>query len=228
MSDSPNSSQPPNSSNRPSGDAGGFNWRFFILALGAAAVFGLALFGPNMSQTSRTLSYSQFRQAWDQGRIITDDAKRPLKVVTTDTAYDASITGWEMPAMQMPKEPIKQRSNFRVVLNLDLQGKQVQQILGEDIRMETLPADAVEPGGESVQTISIADLRKAKALGEIQVNDLQNPLRILAKPDSREAVVVGAREVITNMVSPVDASGKALEATPFSVTVSIPILADDL
>jgi cell division protease FtsH len=181
-----------------------------------------------MSQTARTLSYSQFRQAWDQGRIITDDAKRPLKVVTTDTAYDASITGWEAPALQMPKEPVKQRSNFRVVLNLDLQGKQMQQILGEDIRMETLPAGAAEPGGDAVQTVSIADLRKAKALGEIQVNDLENPLRILAKTESREAVVVGTREVITNMVAPVDASGKALEATPFSVTVSIPILADDL
>ena len=228
MSDSPNSTPPPAPPNRPSGDANGFNWRFFILALDAAAVFGLALFGPNMSQTARTLSYSQFRQAWDQGRIITDDAKRPLKVVTTDTAYDASITGWEAPALQMPKEPVKQRSNFRVVLNLDLQGKQMQQILGEDIRMETLPAGAAEPGGEAVQTISIADLRKAKALGEIQVNDLENPLRILAKTESREAVVVGTREVITNMVAPVDASGKALEATPFSVTVSIPILADDL
>jgi cell division protease FtsH len=148
--------------------------------------------------------------------------------VTTDTAYDASITGWEAPALQMPKEPVKQRSNFRVVLNLDLQGKQMQQILGEDIRMETLPAGAAEPGGDAVRTISIADLRKAKALGEIQVDDLENPLRILAKPDSREAVVVGTREVITNMVAPVDASGKALEATPFSVTVSIPILADDL
>ena len=228
MSDSPNSTPPPAPPNRPTGDTNGFNWRFFILALGAAAVFGLALFGPNMSQTARTLSYSQFRQAWDQGRIITDDAKRPLKVVTTDTAYDASITGWEAPALQMPKEPVKQRSNFRVVLNLDLQGKQMQQILGEDIRMETLPAGAAEPGGEAVQTISIADLRKAKALGEIQVNDLENPLRILAKTESREAVVVGTREVITNMVAPVDASGKALEATPFSVTVSIPILADDL
>ena len=228
MSDSPNSTPPPAPPNRPTGDANGFNWRFFILALGAAAVFGLALFGPNMSQTARALSYSQFRQAWDQGRIITDDAKRPLKVVTTDTAYDASITGWEAPALQMPKEPVKQRSNFRVVLNLDLQGKQMQQILGEEIRMETLPAGAAEPGGDAVQTISIAELRKAKALGEIQVNDLENPLRILAKPDSREAVVVGTREVITNMVAPVDASGKALEATPFSVTVSIPILADDL
>jgi cell division protease FtsH len=228
MSDSPNSTPPPAPPNRPSGDANGFNWRFFILALGAAAVFGLALFGPNMSQTARALSYSQFRQAWDQGRIITDDAKRPLKVVTTDTAYDASITGWEAPALQMPKEPVKQRSNFRVVLNLDLQGKQMQQILGEDIRMETLPAGAAEPGGDAVQTVSIADLRKAKALGEIQVNDLENPLRILAKTESREAVVVGTREVITNMVAPVDASGKALEATPFSVTVSIPILADDL
>ena len=148
--------------------------------------------------------------------------------MTTDTAYDASITGWEAPALQMPKEPVKQRSNFRVVLNLDLQGKQMQQILGEEIRMETLAAGAAEPGGDAVQTISIADLRKAKALGEIQVNDLENPLRILAKTDSREAVVVGTREVITNMVPPVDASGKALEATPFSVTVSIPILADDL
>ena len=92
----------------------------------ASVILGLAFFGPNMNRTTRTLTYSQFRQAWDQGRIVTDDPKRPLKVVTSDTAYDAVIVGWENPPLVEPKDAVKKRSDFQVRVNLDLQGGQIR------------------------------------------------------------------------------------------------------
>jgi len=94
MSDSPNSTPPQNNPNRSPGDSNGFNWRVLVLFSVASIILGVAFFGPSMNKAPKNLRYSEFRQVWDQGRVITNDAERPLKVITTDTAYDATITGW--------------------------------------------------------------------------------------------------------------------------------------
>jgi len=229
MSDSPNSNQTPQQPNRPPGEANGFNWRLLILLCVAAVILGLALFGPNMSNSVSTRTYSEFRQAWDQGRVIMDDAKRPLKVVTSDTAYDAVITGWEKQALVEPKEPTKKREDFQVRVNLEFQGDQIRELLGEELRMQQIGSEKDSPLEGDVTTLTLAEFRKSLALGEIITADAGNPLRVLTTAASSDAVIVGTREVITNMVVPKDpATGKEIPATPFKVTVSIPILADDL
>ena len=228
MSDSPNPTPPPNTPNRPPGEATGFNWRLLILLGVAAIILGLAFFGPAMNKSAKVLSYSQFRQAWDQERIITDDPKRPLKVVTSDSAYDATISGWEKPPMVPPKDPQIKRTTFRVLVNLDLQGDQLRDMLGDDIRMQQVDAKSELPIEGDVETLSLAEFRKSNASGHIKTTDLENPLRVLTTPGSRDAVIVGTREIVTNLVAPKDAAGKPIEAVPFNVTVSIPILADDL
>ena len=228
MSDSPNSNPPPNSPQRPGGDANGFNWRVLILAGLAAVILGLAIFSPNSGKTATQLSYSQFRQAWDQGRVITDDSKRPLKVVTSDTPHDAVIQGWKNPPLVAPKDPQIKRSDFQVRVNLDLHQAQISDMFGDEVPMQQIASSNESPIEGDVENLSLAQFRKAHALGEIKKDDAVNPLRILTTAGSRDAVIVGTREVITNMITPKNAEGKPLEAEPFAVTVSIPILGDDL
>ena len=229
MSDSPNSNQPPQPPNRPSGDANGFNWRLLVLLSVASVILGLAFLGPNMNQTSRTLNYSEFRQAWDQGRIVTGDFKRPLKVVTSDTPYDAVIMGWEKPRMEKPKSPETKRSDFQVRVNLDFQGDQIRDLLGDDFRMQQIGSANDSPLEGDVETLSLAEFRKSHALGQIQIADSVNPMRVLTIAGSRDAVIVGTREVITNMVEPKDAAtGKPVAATPFRVEVSTVIQGEEL
>ena len=228
MSDLPNPPPPPANPNRTPGDANGFNWRLLVLLGVAAIILGVAFFGPTMNKAVETISYSQFRQSWDQGRVITDDAKRPLKVITNDSAYDATISGWQTRELLKPTDPQKKRSDFRVLVNLDLQGEQLRDMLGDDIRMQQIATAADSPIEGDVETLSLAEFRKANASGQIQKGDQVNPLRVLTTAGSRDAVLVGTREVITNLVPQKDAAGKALDPTPFTVTVSIPILADDL
>jgi cell division protease FtsH len=229
MSDSPNSNQTPPPPNRPSGDTNGFNWRLLVLLCVASVILGLAFFGPNMSKSSRTLNYAQFRQAWDQGRIITDDPKRPLKVVTSDTAYDAVIVGWENPPLVEPKDAVKKRSDFQVRVNLDLQGDQIRDLLGDDFRMQQIGSAGDSPIEGDVETLSLAEFRKSHAMGQINMADPVNPLRILTTAGSRDAVIVGTREVVTNMVTPKDvATGKPVAATPFRVEVSTVIQGEEL
>jgi cell division protease FtsH len=228
MSDSPNSTPPPNNPNRSTGEPNGFNWRMLALFSVASVILGLAFFGPAMNKTSKTLTYAQFRQAWDQGRIVTEDPKRPLKVVTSDTAYDAVIVGWESPRLVEPKDAEKKRSDFRVEVNLDLQGNQIKDMLGDDIRMQQVAGAAETPLEGDVETLSLAEFRKSHALGQIQSADPGNPLRVLTTPGSRDAVIVGTREVITNLITPKDPTGKPLEAAPFRVEVSTVIQGEEL
>ncbi len=229
MSDSPNSTPPQNNPNRSPGDANGFNWRMLALFGLASVILGLAFFGPAMNKTSKTLTYAQFRQAWDQGRIVTDDPKRPLKVVTSDTAYDAVIVGWENPRLVEPKDAERKRSDFRVEVNLDFQGDQIREMLGDELRMQQVSGAAETPlAGDAVETLSLAEFRKAHALGQIKSADQGNPLRVLTTPGSREAVIVGTREVVTNLVAPKDPTGKAIEAAPFRVEVSTVIQGEEL
>ena len=231
MSDSPNPNPNSNNSNRPPGDASGFNWRLVVLLGVASVILGLAFFGPSTSKSAKSLTYSEFRKAWDQDRVITDDEKRPLKVITSDTPYDAVIVGWINPELVAPRDAIENRSDFRVPVNLDLQGDHIRDLLGDGLRMEPSPesTEATETPIESeVQTLSFAEFRKSHALGQIQVDDVANPLRILTTPGSRDAVIVGTRKVITNLVTPKDASGKPVEASPFRVEVSTVIQGEEL
>ena len=229
MSDSPNPTPPPSNPNRPNGDANGFNWRLLGLLTLAMVVLGIAYLAPGMSKVVKILSYPEFRQAWDQGRVVLENAKQPLKVVTSDTAYDAKITGWVAPMMIEPKDPQKKQSEFRVLVNLSLQGDKIREMLGDNIRMQQIANPGESPiEGDNIESLSLAEFSKALALNQIKTNDLINPLRILTTAGSTDAVIVGRREVVTNLVAPKDANGKALEAAPFSVTVSVPILGEDL
>jgi cell division protease FtsH len=228
MSESPKSNPPPDNPQRPSGDANGFNWRLLVLLCVASVILGLAFFGPSTKRDTQTLTYAQFRQAWDQGRVVIEDPKRPLNVVASDSVHDAMISGWVNPRLVEPENPQREISNFHVRVNMNLYGKEVRELLGDDVRMQQIEASGEAPQISDADTLSLAQFRKSLALGEIKADNISNPLRILTSTDSNDALIIGTREFVTNMVAPKDADGKPLDAKPFSVTVSIPILADDL
>jgi len=225
MSESPNSTPPSNTPNRGPGDANGFNWRLIGLLSVAALVLGIAVFSPEISRSTKNISYSEFRKIWDQGRVITDDSKKPLQVQASETSYDATIVGWEAPELVKPEKPEIKKTDFRVVVDKALDRDIIRDILGENIRKE----EATQaPLPNDVETLSLAEFRKAFALGQIKAGDIDNPLRLLTIAGSTEAVIVGTREVITNLVPQKDSSGKPAQATAFRVNVSVPILSDDL
>ncbi len=228
MSDSPTPNPPPENPNRPSTEPGGFNWRLLILLSVASAALLLAFFGPSMNKSPKVLTYSQFRQAWDQDLIITDDAEKPLKVITSDNPYNAVIVGWQKPKMVEPKDAQKKRGDFQVRVNLDLQGNQIRELLGENVKLQQIASSNESPLESDVETLSVGDFRKAYALGQIKTDDPVNPLRIQTTAGSSNAVIVGTREVVTNLVTQKDAKGKPQDPTPFRVEASTIIQGDEL
>ena len=225
MSDSPNNTPPPPSPNRASGDNNGFNWRVLALFSLALVILGVAFFSPQMNPQAQPMSYAEFRTALDQERVVLENPKQPLTVNTSDTAFDATITGWVKPELLKPKNPEERRSDFRVIVNLGLQGEEIRELLGENIRMERV---AETPVAGDVETLSLAQFRKSLALDEVKAGDLVNPLRILTTDDSSDAILVGSRVVTTNMEAPKGEDGKPKAAEAFSVSVSSTILGGEL
>jgi cell division protease FtsH len=223
---------PGNNPNRSPGDASGFNWKLLILLSVATLILGLAFFNnPLGSNPAKNLSYSEFRACWDQGRVLVDDSKHPLKVITTDTSYDAEISGWLAPELQKSATSVESTTVFRVLVNLDLQKDEITAMLGDKIHIEASPEASPPPAPDAdAETLSLAEFRKALALGQIQTSGSDNkPLRIRTTPGTSQAVIVGTRKVFTNLVTkktPKD--GKDLAPEAFSVSVSVPILSDDL
>ena len=198
----------------------------------ASGILALAIFNPMSNRAVKNLTYSQFRQAWDQGRVVTDDPKtRPLKVVTSETPYDAVINGWVAPEYAKSNSGDHQTKSFRVEVNLDLHSQEIRDMLGENVRMQEVAASADTPREADVNmdTISLADFRKSLALGQIKADDAVNPLRILTTPDSKRAVIVGTREVVANLAAPIDpVTKKPAEPFPFRVDISTVIQGEEL
>lgn len=221
MSDSENQSPQPSNSKRPSGDGSGFNWPVPIV-LGISILVIAVAFFTKSNPEAKSLSYPEFTKALDQERVILGDAKKPLAVNTSDTELNAKITGWVLPEAKKPKSPNEHRSNFSVPVNLELHGEQIRELLGDSIRIEPLTPDAAAVQSD-VEVIHLKQFRKSLALGEIVVGDLLNPLRIITTGDSKNASIVGARVVTTNLEP-----AKKEEAKAFEVVVSSAILGDEL
>jgi cell division protease FtsH len=227
MSDSPNSTPPPNSPNRTPGDTNGFNWRVLGLMCLATAILGVAFFNPLTNKPVKAMTYAQFRQAWDQGRVVTDNAQHPLKVATKDTSFDATITGWVTPALPEPKDDAPKK-DFQVPVNLTLQREEINSLLGNDIRFEQIASASDKPQAGDVETISLADLRKSIASNWVEKSSEGNPLRVLTTAGSDDAVIVGTRKIVTTPAVTVDAKGKVTGAEQFTVPILTAIQGEDL
>jgi cell division protease FtsH len=227
MSDSPNSTPPSQSPNRAPGDANGFNWRLLILFGIASVILGVAFFSNITNKVVKPLTYSQFRQAWDQGRVVINDPKLPLKVITTDTSFDATINGWLTPEIPTPKADAPKK-DFRVLVNFALQREEITDLLGNNIRFQQVASDSALPLENDVETLNLAELRKSLALKLVDLNDPGNSLRVLTTPGSDVAVIVGSRSIASPPSPLLDALGKPLPPVAFSVPVSTAIQSEDL
>lgn len=192
MSDSSPQPQEPRESNRNTPEPAGVNWRLFGLLGVALLVLSIAYFNTDsFGGKTKQLSYNEFRNAYDQGLVVTDDTRRPFEVVTRDSLYIATVNGWLKPAPARDTNAAKQRTSFQVPIDIVLNQGVLNRILGNEIkinRLETVPPLAV--GGE---VLTLQSFRKSLAAGEVQVNDLQSPLRVIIAKDN-SAVIEGVRE----------------------------------
>ncbi len=227
MSELPNSTPPSSGPQRPNGEPNGFNWKLAGLFGAAAGVMCLAYFGNFQNKQVKAMTYSQFREAWDQDRIVLDNTKQPLKVITSDSPFNATISGWITPDLAVPA-PEAPKQDFQIPVNLTVQRDEINDLFGKNIRFEPTTATNEKPLAGVVETISLADLRKSLASKWIDVSDSGNPLRILTTAGSDDAVIVGSRHVVATPPQKADDKGLITPSTQFTVPVQTGIQGDDL
>ena len=229
-------SQPPKdprSQNQGSPEPSGFNWRMIVLFSIALMILALAIYNPYAEGDKKSLKYSEFKQAWDQGRVIVGNEKKPLNVFTTDTSYDATIEGWIEPKKVAPegKEVDYKPVPFRAPVNFELQGEVIRDILGEGVPIETEPI--AEEAAADVETLTLADIRRYKALGQLDSTEKHDPkLKITTSNKSDDALITGIRYQPTNLVTPKYKEGKKkgepMDPYPFRVKVSSMLQTEEL
>ncbi len=222
MSDSSQNRPPQGNGPRGPNDPPGFNWRLAILLGAAFLILGLAYFSSGVGPTPQPMTYSEFRKGWDQGLVITDDPKFPLKVTTGDIPSNAIITGFTRPApVRGAGEEPGTRRNIQATLRTD----ELAEILGESAVFRLSPEPAPEAGVDTL-VLSKSGFRRAAALGEIKPLDDKTPLTVHS-PDGNLGVLVGVREIPADAASASDAA-KSASPKPFEVTAPLLMLGDDL
>ena len=227
-------SQPPKDPNGPNQskpEPSGFNWRMFALFAIASIILAIAFFNPGADGNKQLLKYSTFKEAWDQGRVITGNNEKPLNVFTTDSSHDATIEGWMTPKLIKPKNPVIESGEFRVPVNLQLQREEVKDILGEDLKMRPCGPEMSQMS-EGAEVLTLAQLRRSVALDQIVLNDPQRPVQVWTRSNSNDAWIIGRQDVITNMIQPTYKEGKRegepIDDIAFRVKVSQKLQAMEL
>ncbi|TAE77209.1 MAG: ATP-dependent zinc metalloprotease FtsH [Verrucomicrobia bacterium] len=222
MSDPSQNRPTPGNGQRGPNDPPGFNWKLAILLGGAFLILGLAYFSSGVGPSHQPMTYSEFRKGWDQGLVITDDPKFPLKVTTGDVPSNAIITGFTRPA---PIRGAGEEPGSRRVIQATVQTEELAAILGESVVFRLVDEPAPEAGPETL-VLSKAGLRRAAALGEIRPLDEKSSL-IVHSLDGNLGVLVGVREIPADAAS-VAKAAESVPPKPFEVTAPLLMLGDDL
>lgn len=122
-----------NDNQQPNGSEGGFNWKGLILLFVAMSLFGLALWSKNFSDSSKTLTFAEFKQMVAADRIYVDDTAKPpklLRLVQKDGSSKQFITGWY--EVDNPEENNGNKySEFSTPIILEYVGDELRTVLDE-------------------------------------------------------------------------------------------------
>jgi cell division protease FtsH len=193
MSDpkSPQEPKAPNPRSGATGEPGGFNWRLILVFSVALFILGIAFWGGPGSTATKKISYAEFKNRWEQGRVVTANDEFPLKVITKESPYEATIQGFAMPIVA-PKEPVKTTPvAFQVPVNV-FTGDELKDVLRGHARYLLVNSLPETP---EATVMSLQDLRKAMAFNEVVLNNPEQPLQVLNLRGSNEAVITGVRNV---------------------------------
>ncbi|HAO95450.1 MAG TPA: hypothetical protein DCQ96_05275, partial [Verrucomicrobiales bacterium] len=109
----------------------------FAMAFGLLAI----AFGNKGKGKGRPISFTQFKRSLEDGKVILDDTRFKLEVVTTEGAFDAQIVGWHQ---NNGTYDLGATEAFTIRINLDLDGPKLARLVGS--KVEAVGAD--DPGVE--------------------------------------------------------------------------------
>lgn len=91
---------PNQSGRRPSGNDNSFNWKGLILLSVAMGLFGLAIWSKTFADGAKSMTYAEFQEVVNEGRIHVDPSAQPPKLLRLrqkDGSSKQYVTGWYWP-----------------------------------------------------------------------------------------------------------------------------------
>ncbi len=137
--------EPDKNDQRQNGGENGFNWKGLILLFVAMGLFGLAIWSKSFSESSKTLTYSEFKQLVAEDRIHLDPNSKPaklLRLVQRDGSSKQYVSGWyEVETLgENDDEKYKQ---FTTPVILEYVGDDLKSLLAEkNLEISDLPTDS--------------------------------------------------------------------------------------
>lgn len=211
----------PKDPRKPGEAPGSFNWRVLILFSVALGLLTLAYMNIG-SGPKKALSFSQFEQLMKENRVVLDSTKMPLEIVTKESSFNAEIVGYSVPDPlvvrldDMPKE-------FRVRVNLDLNGKEVSEILGGSAP-QYIDASNLQVATGAPDERSLAALKKLASENLLVLNG-EYKARIATLPEGANALII-AHEIVSRPITQEEFS--AMKPKRFRVPVNTQVMRDEL
>ncbi|MEX2577644.1 MAG: ATP-dependent zinc metalloprotease FtsH [Verrucomicrobiales bacterium] len=136
---------PRNNDPRPGGGENSFNWKGLILLFVAMSLFGLAIWSKSFSESSKTLTFGEFEQLAESGRIHVDKTAVPpklLRLVQKDGSAKQYVTGWYEVDNPEANNGNKYKE-FSTPIILSYAGEDLKTILAEnDLEISDLPTES--------------------------------------------------------------------------------------
>ncbi|MBT8037427.1 MAG: ATP-dependent zinc metalloprotease FtsH [Verrucomicrobiae bacterium] len=213
----------------PSGKPG-VNWRVLILMTIALGILFMAWQSSGFGKPKR-LSYTEFRDYVDSGKIIADqnlpkrekgfpDDRFKLKK-SGESAAVPKISGffykndpWVVDQTKAPQQA------FRIPINTNLHDDALKSIQSRHPIALRLVAEL--PGDGDGELLTLTDLRRMLARGEIITDDEQNRFEIVSRDGSDDKCIVGLRYVFADA----EKATKDEELEPFELDVNYMELTD--
>ena len=225
----------PRGSEKGSGQApsggGGVNWRVLILMTIALGILFMAWKSSGFGKPER-LSYTQFRDYVDSGKIIINqnlpnkaegkfpDSRFKLKK-SGESAAVPKISGffYKVDPWVEDKQNARQET-FRIPINTQLHDDELKAIQSRHPMSLRIVSEL--PGSNDGELLTLADLRRMLARGEVIKDDKDNAFEIVSTDGSDDKYIVGRNYVFADAA----VANKDEDLAPFELDVNYMELTD--
>ena len=137
--------EPDSNNQRHGGGEGGFNWKGLILLFVAMGLFGLAIWSKSAADSSRLITFAEFKDLVSDGRIHVDSDLKPphvLKLVQKDGSAKQYLEGWY--EVENPDENGGEKyRSFSAPVILDYVGDELKAALAaKNLEIADLPTES--------------------------------------------------------------------------------------
>ncbi len=180
--------QPPQK--KPSKESGPFNWRLFTLFALAIGLLTMAA-TRGLNTGAKNPNFSEFEQLMREHKVILDDDRYPLQIVTEGGATAGRVVGYKVEEpLMIPSGGVQ---TFYTPLHGALFSDEVRDILTRSFSLERGEAPAIPAGAKKLSMGELLDLIETEGIEKVNG---QFNAKIAMNPVGSDGIVIGSHYLL--------------------------------